>query len=342
MLIPFNNKQLIKLAIQREYKLKFFNKYFLSGYIHIDYLFKTFYFCSTKLFIYNLTSIIYIQIIAYRSSYKRLKKLEKLKQRFLWNLFFALRCVWFKLILKNNQTILESSKGWLIYESALNPSTQLELYSIYNFLLYKVLKEKYQISLTRININWLSLRPYSWVTIRLNFQQLWTFKALKAFELNKYWTLDGDSHYLQYRILCYLPTSKKILKSKLDYAWFLKVIVLRLNKYPVVCGYYQLKALTILNKLGYQRNVSLTLFIELETIWQANPFAVDIIFLLKFISKDVIREDIMTDFIIQFWWLKFLRQSSIFSYCLRYDLIFISSYRLLGVLLRRLKISLIK
>lgn len=229
----------------------------------------------------------------WRSFYSRKKKSEIKKKGFLLNLYLALD-IW-----KPSKDIQlqgfthDAVKGWgLSYNDNLQKHVELNNIIKLNFV------EKQAISLTTTAIDWLTLKPRNWVTIK---NEVILTDEFDDFQFENYMLLDSHNHGFQFKIICNLPIIlNKRCNTKVP-SWYLKVLFLRGFKYPVILHYKYIPLLANLSYFGQRQSLPWGRTLEPDGIWQLDPIALKLIEISKELTK-VYKKGEITEYLVKKHW----------------------------------------
>lgn len=229
----------------------------------------------------------------WRSFYSRKKKFEFQQKCFLVNLYLSLH-FW----KPTNDMFLrgfihESVKGWGGSYNSIQKYYELEKMIQHNFI------EKQQVSLTNIDSNWLTLKPRGWV--RLNNNVVLSDKFIIDMNLENYMLIDNNQHGFQFKLFCNLP---KIIHNRCKIkvsSWYLKVLLLRGVKYPVLFDYSSLPLLTNLSYFSERQYLPWNSTLQPDGVWQIDPIALKMIDISKGLT-DAFKKGKITEYSIKQRW----------------------------------------
>lgn len=265
-----------------------------------------------KLNVEKITVIPSYKAWCWKSFYSRKKKVE-LKQCFLLNLYFALN-VWKPAAhLKIYGIYQESVYGWSI-----NYTNNLEKHFILVNFFNLFYIEKNQSEILIFNKNWLIFKPRGWVSLP---KRVFNKLEFNNYHLENYLLVDGKYHGINWKLICNLfPILKKRSNIQLS-TWYLKVLLLRLYKFPIIYNYKQLKLLT-----------NLACFSQTQQLpWQITSLAINklgvrntLISKILYISKsltNIYKFGNITEYLIKKRWIELLNDKDALCYLIQITLL---------------------
>lgn len=241
------------------------------------------------------------KVWGWRSFYSRKKKSESKKKGFLFNLYLALNIWKPEKVSIIHGHFIDAAKGWeLCYSDSLQKHA-----AMYNFI-YSCLMEQNNLSLTKVTKEWLNFKPQGWVTI----QNLLTLidHEYDEHQLEGYMAIDSKYHGFQYKVGCSslinyniqgdtFNMQKNLIESKLS-SKYLKVLVLRGYKYPVLYQYKYTTLITNLSMFGSRQTLPWELVLLPDGVWQLNPLAVKLVEAADYLTN-ILKKGIITEYLVK-------------------------------------------